>query len=175
MQATGVRPPARVSPPHAYRIRGRFSPQPDLRQPRAWGTQPPPSLRGCARLGPPFRGGTGPAASGGRSSARRRARRRRAPQASTAPGAGGTCHLQRPGGVQGAEGVPGAQAGPLHHVVVRPAEEAVLPQREFIARDELTAAGHAAETLDVVHLGAGAHHEVILAEADAALGALDAV
>lgn len=85
------------------------------------------------------------------------------------------CHLQRPGGMQGAEGVPPAQAGPLHHVVVRPAEEAVLPQREFIAGDELAAAGHAAETLDVVHLGAGAHHEVILAEADAAFGALDAV
>jgi len=92
-----------------------------------------------------------------------------------APCAGGTCHLQRSGRVQGAEGIPGAQAGPLHHVVVRPAEEAVLPQREFIAGDELAAAGHAAETLDVVHLGAGAHHEVILAEADAALGALDAV
>lgn len=85
------------------------------------------------------------------------------------------CHLQRSGGVQWAERVPGAQAGPLHHVVVRPAEEAVLPQREFIAGDELAAAGHAAETLDVVHLGAGTHHEVILAEADAALGALDAV
>jgi len=92
-----------------------------------------------------------------------------------APCAGGTCHLQRSGRVQGAEGIPGAQAGPLHHVVVRPAEEAVLPQREFIAGDELAAAGHAAETLDVVHLGAGAHHEVVLAEADAALGALDAV
>lgn len=92
-----------------------------------------------------------------------------------APCAGGTCHLQRPGGVQGAEGIPGAQAGPLHHVVVRPAEEAVLPQREFITGDELAAAGHAAETLDVVHLGAGAHHEVILAEADATLGTLDAV
>lgn len=107
--------------------------------------------------------------------ARSRGGRCRTPRASAAPGAGGTCHLQRPGGVQGAEGVPGAQAGPLHHVVVRPAEEAVLPQREFIAGDELAAAGHAAETLDVVHLGAGAHHEVILAEADAALGALDAV
>lgn len=107
--------------------------------------------------------------------ARRQAGRRQTPRASAALGAGGTCHLQRPGGVQGAEGVPGAQAGPLHHVVVRPAEEAVLPQREFIAGDELAAAGHAAETLDVVHLGAGVHHEVILAEADAALGALDAV
>lgn len=77
--------------------------------------------------------------------------------------------------MQGAERVPRAQAGPLHHVVVRPAEEAVFPQREFIPGDELAAAGHAAETLDVVHLGAGPHHEVVLAEADAALGALDAV
>lgn len=77
--------------------------------------------------------------------------------------------------MQGAERVPAAQAGPLHHVVVRPAEEAVLSQREFIAGDELAAAGHAAKTLDVVHLSAGAHHEVILAEADAAFGALDAI
>lgn len=100
---------------------------------------------------------------------------RQTPRVSAALGAGGTCHLQRPGRMQGAERVPAAQAGPLHHVVVRPAEEAVLPQREFIAGDELAAAGHAAKTLDVVHLGAGAHHEVILAEADAAFGALDAV
>lgn len=86
-----------------------------------------------------------------------------------------TCHLQRSGGMKGAERVPGSQAGPLHHVVVGSAEEAVLPQREFVPWDELAAAGHAAETLDVIHLGAGSHHEVVLAEADAALGALDAV
>lgn len=86
-----------------------------------------------------------------------------------------TCHLQRPRRVQGAERVAGAQAGPLHHVVVRAAEEPVLPQRELVPGDELAAAGHAAETLDVVHLGAGAHHEVVLAEADAALGAFDPV
>lgn len=86
-----------------------------------------------------------------------------------------TCHLQRPRRVQRAEWVSGPQAGPLHHVVVRAAEEPVLPKRELVPGDELAAAGHAAETLDVVHLGAGAHHEVILAEADAALGAFDSV
>lgn len=83
--------------------------------------------------------------------------------------------MQRPRGVQRAEWVSGPQAGPLHHVVVRAAEEPVLPKRELIPRDELAAAGHAAETLDVVHLGAGAHHEVVLAEADAALGAFDSI
>lgn len=77
--------------------------------------------------------------------------------------------------MQGAERVAGAQAGPLHHVVVRAAEEPVLPQRELVPGDELAAAGHASETLDVVHFGAGAHHEVVLAEADAALGAFDPV
>ena len=83
--------------------------------------------------------------------------------------------MQRPRRVQGAERVAGAQAGPLHHVVVRAAEEPVLPQRELIPGDKLAAAGHAAETLDVVHLGARAHHEVVFAEADAALGAFDPV
>lgn len=83
--------------------------------------------------------------------------------------------MQRPSRVQRAEWVTGAQAGPLHHVVVRTTEKPVLPKRELVPRDELTAAGHAAETLDVVHLGAGAHHEVVLAEADAALGAFDPI
>lgn len=83
--------------------------------------------------------------------------------------------MQRPRRVQGAERVAGAQTGSLHDVVVRAAEEPVLPQRELVPGDELAAAGHAAETLDVVHLGAGAHHEVVLAEADAALGAFDPI
>lgn len=83
--------------------------------------------------------------------------------------------MQRPRRMQGTERVPGAQTGSLHHVVVRAAEEPVLPQRELVPGDELAAAGHTAEALDVVHLGAGAHHEVVLAEADTALGAFDAV
>lgn len=83
--------------------------------------------------------------------------------------------MQRPRWVQGAERIAGAQAGPLHHVVVCAAEEPVLPQRELVPRDELAAAGHATETLDMVHLGAGAHHEVVFAEANAALGAFDPV
>lgn len=59
--------------------------------------------------------------------------------------------------------------------MVRAAEKPILPQREFVSRDELSAAGYTAETLDVVHLRAGAHHEVVLAEAYAALGAFDPV
>lgn len=77
--------------------------------------------------------------------------------------------------MQGTERVSSAQAGPLHHIVVRPAEKPILSQREFISGDELSAAGYTAETLDVVHLGAGAHHEVVLAEAYAAFGAFDPV
>lgn len=77
--------------------------------------------------------------------------------------------------MQGAERVSSSQAGPLHHVVVRAAEKPILPQRKFVSRDELSAAGHTAETLDVVHLGAGAHHEVVFAEAYAAFGAFDPV
>lgn len=86
-----------------------------------------------------------------------------------------TCHLQRSGGVQWAERVSGAQAGPFHHVVVGPAEEPVLPQSELVPRDKLPAAGHAAETLDVVDLGAGPHHEVVLAEADVTFSAFNPV
>lgn len=73
------------------------------------------------------------------------------------------------------QGVSGSEIRPLHHIVVRPAEEPVLPQRELVSRNELTAAGHAAETFDVVNLGAGPHHEVVLAEADVAFGAFNTV
>lgn len=97
------------------------------------------------------------------------------PETSLPPRPRSTCHLQRPRWVQGAERIAGAQAGPLHHVVVCAAEEPVLPQRELVPRDELAAAGHTTETLDMVHLGAGAHHEVVFAEANAALGAFDPV
>lgn len=91
------------------------------------------------------------------------------------PGRWNTCHLQRPSGMQGTERVASTQTGSLHHVMVRAAEKPVLPQRELVPGDELAAAGHAAETLDVVHFGAGTHHEVVLAEADTALSAFDTV
>lgn len=97
------------------------------------------------------------------------------PQAGSDSGQRSTCHLQRPCWMQGTERVSRAQAGSLHHIVVRAAEEPIFPQRKLVPGDELAAAGHAAETLDVVHLGAGAHHEVVLTEADAALGAFDSV
>lgn len=83
-----------------------------------------------------------------------------------------TCHLQGSGRVERAEGVSWPQARALHHVVVRPTEEPVLPQRELVSRDQLAAARHAAETLDVVNFGARAHNEVILTEAHVTLGAL---
>lgn len=76
--------------------------------------------------------------------------------------------------MQRAKGVPG-QAGPFHHIMVGPTEETVLPQSEFVPGDELAAAGHAAETFDVIDLGAGPHHKVILTEADIALGTLDPI
>lgn len=83
--------------------------------------------------------------------------------------------MQWPRWMQGTKRVASAQTGSLHHIVVCSAEETVLPKRKFVPRDELAAAGHTAETLDVIHLGAGTHHEVVLAEADAALGAFDPV
>lgn len=86
-----------------------------------------------------------------------------------------TCHLQRSDRVQGAERVPGRQVGPLHHVVVGPAEEPVFPQSELVPRDELPAARHAAKALDVVDLGASPHHEVVLGEANVAFRTFDAV
>lgn len=86
-----------------------------------------------------------------------------------------TCHLQRSDGMQRTQRVAGAQVGPLHHVVVGPAEESVFPQSELVPRDELAAARHAAKALDVVDLGASPHHEVVLGEADVAFRTFDAV
>lgn len=54
------------------------------------------------------------------------------------------------------------------------AEESVVPERELVAGNELATAGDAAETVNMVHLGAGPHHEVVLAEALTTLGALRA-
>lgn len=74
--------------------------------------------------------------------------------------------------MEGAEGVSDAHCCPLHDVMVGPAEQAILPQSELVPRDELSAAGHTPKTLDMVHLGARSHHEVILAETDVAFSAL---
>lgn len=86
-----------------------------------------------------------------------------------------TCHLQRSGWVQGAQRVPGAQAGPFHNIVVCSTEEPVFSESKFVPRDELPTAGHAAETLNVVDLGTGPHNEVVLAEADVAFSAFNPV
>lgn len=58
--------------------------------------------------------------------------------------------------------------------VVGSAEQLVLPQREFISREQLAAAHGAAEALDVVHAVPRPHHQVAAAEAHLALGAFDA-
>ncbi|KAJ8882629.1 hypothetical protein PR048_014441 [Dryococelus australis] len=65
-----------------------------------------------------------------------------------------------------------AVGGLLQHLVVLLAEEAVLAQRELVARDQLALARAAPEALDVVDLRLGAHHEVVLAEAQSTLVAL---
>ena len=62
----------------------------------------------------------------------------------------------------------------LEGVVIVPAEKPVRTQRELVAWDELTHAGRAAETLHVVDLRLGAHHEVVLVEGQPALVALRA-
>lgn len=86
-----------------------------------------------------------------------------------------TCHLQRSDGVQRAERVSRSQVGPFHDVVVSPTEEPVFPQSELVPRDELPAARNAAETLDVVDLGAGPHYEVVLGEANVAFSTFNPV
>lgn len=58
--------------------------------------------------------------------------------------------------------------------VVGSAEQLVLPQREFVSREQLAAAHGAAKALDVVHAVPRPHHQVAAAEAHLALGALDA-
>lgn len=77
--------------------------------------------------------------------------------------------------MQWTERVSGSQAGPLHYVVIGPAEEPVFPESELVPRDELPATGYAAETLDMVNLGAGPHHEVVLTETDVAFSAFNPV
>lgn len=63
-------------------------------------------------------------------------------------------------------------AGLLEHLVVLLAEEAVIPQSELVPGDQLAFTGCASEAVDVVDLGLGAHHEVVLAKTLRALVAL---
>lgn len=77
--------------------------------------------------------------------------------------------------MQRTERVSGAQTGPLHHVMIGPAEEPIFPESELVPWDELPAAGYAAETLDMVNLRAGPHHEVVLTETDVAFSAFNPV
>lgn len=67
-----------------------------------------------------------------------------------------------------------AVGGLLEDLVVLLAEKPVLAQRELVPGDELTFARAAPETFDVVDLGLGPHHEVVLAEGQPALVALGA-
>jgi len=56
--------------------------------------------------------------------------------------------------------------------VVLLAEEAVVAQCKLVAGDQLAFTGGASEAVDVVDLGLGAHHEVVLAKTLRALVAL---
>jgi hypothetical protein len=60
-------------------------------------------------------------------------------------------------GVQNGRGV-------IVDFVVVFAVESVVSEREFVAGNQLTLTGRASETLDVVDLGLGPHHEVTAAE-----------
>lgn len=69
----------------------------------------------------------------------------------------------------------GRRGALLHDVVVLLAvESAAVPERELVARNELPGARTAPETLDVVDLALGPHHEVVLAERRAAFVAFRA-
>lgn len=70
--------------------------------------------------------------------------------------------------MQWAKGVSSAQGGSFHHVVIGSAKQAILPKSKLVPRDELPAAGHTSETLNMIHLRASSHDEVVLAEADVA-------
>ena len=62
-------------------------------------------------------------------------------------------------------GVPEVALGLLQHehflLVVSPAEQLALPQHELVPLLQQLAADHAHETLHVVHLGLGAHHQFV--------------
>lgn len=75
--------------------------------------------------------------------------------------------------------VPGAQrapgGGPLHQqAVVRPAQQLVVPQRELVPGQKVSAAHRAAETFHVIDIVPSPHHQVAAAEAHVTLCTLDA-
>lgn len=70
-----------------------------------------------------------------------------------------------------AEWVARTHCCPFNDVVIGSAEQTVLSESKFVPRDKLSAAGHTSKTFDMVHLGAGSHHKVVLAETDVAFSA----
>ena len=82
--------------------------------------------------------------------------------------------MQRGGvDVPRAEGAPGG--GPLRQqAVVRPAQQLVVPQRELVPGQEVSAANRAPKTLHVVHVVPSPHHQLAAAESHVALCAFDA-
>lgn len=82
--------------------------------------------------------------------------------------------MQRSGvNVPRAQRAPGR--GPLHQqAVIRPTQQLVVPQRELVPGQEVSAAHRAPETLHVIHVVPSPHHQVAAAEAHVTLCALDA-
>lgn len=80
--------------------------------------------------------------------------------------------MQRSVGVD-VSGADGASCGaPLQQqAVVGPAQQLVLPQGELVPRQQLPATHRAAETLDVVDVLPGPHHQVAAAEPQVAFRA----
>lgn len=65
--------------------------------------------------------------------------------------------------------------GPLHQqAVIRPAQKLIVPQRELVPRQEVTAAHRAPKTLHVIHVIPSSHHQVAAAEAHVTLCTFDA-
>lgn len=70
-------------------------------------------------------------------------------------------------------GAQGASSGAAlqQQAVVGPAQQLFLPQGELVPRQQLSAADRAPETLDVVDVVPGSHHQVAAAESQVAFGA----
>lgn len=75
--------------------------------------------------------------------------------------------------------VPGTQRascrGPIHQqAVIGLTQKLVVPQRELIPRQEVSAAHRAPKTLHVIHIASGPHHQVAAAEAQVTICTFDA-